>query len=582
MFIPEKIKIIFPAFLLLIICLLAYAPLLNHHFMLDDVIFFRFHDITQILKNPQLIFPHSSHHVEPLYHLSNAILFSLLKKASALYAINIVLFYINNYLLFILIFLFTKNYFIALLTSVLFCLHPMNADIIMHISFNNILFCTALMELSLITLYKHTEQNKHLLFYVLSLGFYSIALLFQEISIFFPLYAASFLFYKNANIKQTLRLCLPFIALSCGLLILWFYSGGSRIQLLDRVSALNMTAWALTANFFILIKWYVSNLIYPTDIVFMFNMLPTRDHLWIWNLFFFSFTVGIPTLIFLRLKKTIEGLALSLFLIGFLFMIPGSIFRPYMGLVIEPYWFYFSSIGFFLLVASLIQKMKTHTNKYLYMLLLFSILTFLFTHTQRQIPLGENQIIYCANWLNKSPNNTIALEGLERLLALDENIEIPESLVPQMFHLIDWYLLQHRNPEAIRLIERILHLKKPPLENRTLNYQLAVAYYKNKDIDRSEAIINNVIRKGSNPNDLFELSMTFYKNGLTKQAIQLLQQCQSLYPLYTEAYLQLGIILTKEQQYTESISWLKKGASLAPSDTRFIENIRKASLLQKN
>jgi len=307
--------------------------------------------------------------------------------------------------------------------------------------------------------------------------------------------------------------------------------------------------WVLTANLFILIKWYVTNFIFPNGIVFMFNMEPVKDFIWFWNLLFFGFLIGIPLVILLFLRKSVEGLALSLFLIGFLIMIPGATFRPFMGVVIEPYWFYFSSIGVFLLVAALVQKLNAHANKYLFAILLCSVFLFFVTNARQHISLGRNSVVYYVNWVMKSPNNTIALEGLFRRMALnDENFEIPGFLVPQMVHLADWFTYGEKNRKAIMLIKRILRLKNQRTENRILRCKLAVAYYKNGNIDQSEEIVNDLIQKGINPSHLFELYYIFNKYGLKKQAVQILKQCQSMGPLYTESYLLLGFIQDNQKQ----------------------------------
>ncbi len=584
MFTNEKFKTIFPAFLLLVICGLVYSPLIHNQFLMDDFVFLQFHHVFQIFEEPLFLLPRpASHHFEPLYRLTNAMLFPLLQTAAHLYILNIILFYINCYLLFILVLTLTRNFSLALLTSLLFCLHPMSAEVVMHITFNNILICTGLMELSLISLCKHIEQKRGSFFYILSLCSFSIALLFQEISILFPLYAALLLFYKTANIKKTFRLSFPFIALSCGLITLWLCFAGPGARLLERLHALNLDLFTYTANLFLLIKWHISNLFFPANIIYMFNMLPIKNFIWLWNLLFFGLIASALFLVFHHLKRSLESFALLFFMIGFLLIIPGSLCRPHMGLVVSPYWFYFPSIGFFLLIASIMLRMKEYTNKYLFTIFVGAIFIFLLTYTRQQLPLGKNEAVYCINWLKKSPRNTLALGIFEGYFSRLENMKLPEFLSPQMSYLVDWLLEDKQNARAIRLIKRLQQSENADKKDRTLLYRLAVAYYKNNNIDLAENIIKQILDGSSEPTDLFRLSYTLYKKGLTQKAKELLEQCQTLYPSYKETYMLLGVILANEKKYIESILWWKKGRELDTADTRFNENIKKSShLLQQH
>ncbi len=573
MFISERIKIFLPAALLFVLCLLVYTPVLQHQFLGDDFFFLRFHEVSRIFREPGLIFART-HHFEPLYNLTNGILFSLFKEAGPLYGINIFLFFINCYLLFVVIFLFTRQYFVALGTSLLFCMHPMSAEVMMHIAFNNILFSVIFMELSLIALYKHIEQSKNHVFYGLSLASFFVALLFQEVSWFFIFYAAAFLYYRTADVKKTLRLCLPFILLTGVCVITWLWLAGSKTSMLERAHSFHLTFWVFVANFFILIKWYISNLFLPTDIVFMFNMLPVKSFIWLWNMACVSFTASFCWLIWRNPKPNTEGLGLAVFMSGLLFVIPGSICRPQMGFVVEPYWFYFSSIGFFLIVASAIQRMQGFCNKYLFVTFITAITIFLLAMTFRHIPVGRNDISYCLNWLNKSPNNTIALETLEGLFSFEKDMEIQEPLISQMSFLADWHLKINANARAIRVIKLLVRSEKRAPEKRILLCKLAVAYEKNGDVALADEIMRTLVREGTSQQDLFQLCYIFFDNGISGKTRTMLERCQAMDPQYLEPYLLLGVMLANEARYAESLAWLEKGLALAPADARFSGMIR--------
>ncbi|MEI8013054.1 MAG: hypothetical protein WCI27_11365, partial [Candidatus Omnitrophota bacterium] len=378
MLINKKLKIALPGLLLLGLCFFLYSPILNHQFLLDDFYFLRFHDVFQIFKNPQLIFARN-HHFEPLFNITNGILFPLLKQPALLYFVNIILFFINCYLLFLLIFIISRNYTVAFLTSILFCIHPMSAEIVLHITLNNILFSVVFMELGLIALFKHVKQKKHYYFYFLSLTCVCAALLFQEIAWFFPLYAAALLFYKTNDIKKTFFLCLPFFVLTGICVATWLLLAGSRTHIWERMAGFNLNPFELIANLFLLLIWYFYNLIIPYGIVFVYNTAPARDFIWFWNLLFLTVITVFYWILSRRFNCALERLGFIFFMGGLLFILPGSICRPEMGLVIQPYWFYFASAGLYLSAIAFIIKLGPFCNKYLFTALICSGFIFFIT-----------------------------------------------------------------------------------------------------------------------------------------------------------------------------------------------------------
>ena len=136
----------FAPILLFIVCMIGHAGVLSHPFMIDDPYFLNAQGTSNLYPHfIDFFIKNQSTHYIPFNFLLNVSLFHVFKEPSPLYALNIMLFYINGLLLFFFINLISKNREIALLTSVIFCIHPMSAEILQHITWNIILVQFALL-----------------------------------------------------------------------------------------------------------------------------------------------------------------------------------------------------------------------------------------------------------------------------------------------------------------------------------------------------------------------------------------------------------------------------------------------------
>ena len=143
----------------------------------------------------------------------------------------------------------------------------------------------------------------------------------------------------------------------------------------------------------------------------MYNVTPIKHFLWLWNLFLFISILGLLAALS-YFKRSMESFALVLFFTGFFIVIPGFASRPEVGIGFEPYWLYFSSIGFFIFVALMLLKLKSRINKWYFVLLLSMLLMFFFIQTQKLNLIARTQLSYCENWLHRSPGNKMASDAL--------------------------------------------------------------------------------------------------------------------------------------------------------------------------
>ena len=97
--------------------------------------------------------------------------------------------------------------------------------------------------------------------------------------------------------------------------------------------------------------------------------------------------------------------AISWILTGFLPVVPACLSRLEFGIIIEPHWLIFSSIGYFLLLAIVFSRLKDRVNKKDLVLRDSGpsfVLRFFFPALQ--LSLGD-QTRYCRYWLTVSPDH---------------------------------------------------------------------------------------------------------------------------------------------------------------------------------
>jgi len=579
----NKIYIFFTAVFLLFLCLITYGDILTHGFMIDErtylkptaTIFASYQNLGDFFKKPM------DHHYNPFNHLLNVALFLLFQNPFPLYLINLILFYINCFLLFILVYFLSESFITALFTSVIFCIHPMTADILQHITLNILLVQTIFMELSLIALYLYSKQNKNIFYYIFSFLMAILALFCHEIILLFPLYVWALLFcLTDLKFRRIIKLTIPFVFLNIFLIALWLHFVNVSVHLE------NVKTWhprfmgTLSANFSHLFFWYLSNLVVPRNIVFICNRPPLVDFIWFWNLLFFGFLTGCGFLIFFYFKKSLESFALVLFLTGFVFAFFASqvLFESKGEWLFEPNWVYFPSIGFYLFIVLIFLRLRKYLNKKLFIVFTSVLFIFYFLLTLNLNILSRTELSYCENWLRKSPDNYTAGFIAASYYCHHKGIVIPSDIIPDMLYLTD-IAVKDDFREAPDLIERILSSNISSTQRKELSYQLAAYHCKNGHKDKCDEAIYSIVGSQKDSYAYVQLGYAFYKCGANKAAINLLKQCIALYPTYKEPYILIGVILANSGHYEESLNSLKQALAIDPRDVRIISKIEEAKNL---
>jgi len=413
------------AALLLILVFINYGSVLEHEFMLDDSIFLQ-NDIDELYDSFWDYFSLSkTPHYYPIYYIVNIFLFNrFADNPYLLHLVNIVLFYCTAILLYYLLHLLTKNSAVSFLTVFLFTLHPINAFTVNYITCNTIFICAIFLELSLILYwhYRHSKGQYRLL--VGSIMAFILALLSFEGAFLLPFYILLIAYYiQGETFRKSIFTCLPFVLVATLYLLLWMIMTNSEADLIQKFHQLQLTPGSYAATSLVLSCWYTLNLIMPNDIVFMRNILPLEGAIWFWNILLLNFLVLAAIFIFKIYKRNLKSFALLWFLSGFSLVAVACINHADMGLVIEPHWLYFSSVGFFLFISMGLSQLSQKLPKKFWALMIIAVSLYygLTTHTYNYLARTEKG--YSAYWLSASPGNIIAALSLGKIYFREGNYQ---------------------------------------------------------------------------------------------------------------------------------------------------------------
>jgi len=423
----EIIKQCIVALLLFAICFLTYGSALHLGLSLDDKKFLSTHHYQMMFGQFSEFFTKTDgQHYYPIYFLSNTFLFDHFgKNVFQIRLIHLSLFYLSCLTFYFLIYTISKNKKLALLTSTLLCVHPINFFTFHLVSANFIFIVSILMALSFICFWRQSEKTGGApIAYSLSLLFYAMSLLAFEGAMLFPLYLASGLFFvKKWPVRKIGKSLIPYVLLIAGYLMIYRSVVGQNLSLLDKVATVDINIFQYLASFCKLVSWYIGNLFIPNSVVFMMTIEPVKTNPIAWIALLGGCIVCAFFLIGKFWKQDLRSFALSWFLIGLILVVPAIFAHSYMGLVIEPHWLYFSSMGIFLLGAIFMLQLYGIINQKLWIIMLLCLLGYWGNTTRGLTQIAKTEKSLNMYWLEQSPRNVIALTTIGWQLVKEKDYE---------------------------------------------------------------------------------------------------------------------------------------------------------------
>ncbi len=576
-----------------------------------------------IYKGYQRAPGHDSYY-RPLLHIVASYNYTFFKEDFWKYHLfNLCIFILAAFFLYLCILKISKNENLAFLSSALYIIHPINGVLVNYIVAASASFQVLFVSASILLLLVLIQNSYKRSYYFFSLLCFVIALLFYETSIMLPFYLGVVLLFADGLRKKNAILYLvPYFLIFFSYLLFrkFFISNGE--DLFGNIAKFKMSIFEYGATIFKVLSWYVSNLFYPRDIIFMFASPVIRFNLvWLNLLLLASVFLFLVALYAFRKHKIIQ-IGLLWFLIGLLPAGLAMFYKSENAAVIEPHWFAFSAIGFFIFAAHCLLSLWVRMGKWVGGLVLIVIVSSWIQSSYAYNNLWRDEKTYTSYWVKLSPFLDFPRFNLAHAYLLEKNYDEAKrhfllslnedgndvlafnnlgsiELMQNNFKSAEMYLLKSikLQPSCVRCYTNLAvvnskldqwdkceeYLLKAltinPVDSEAL-YNMAVVYIRNKDV-RLKELTQTYITKVNNPKDLTAFANLMAKNLIFDIAYEAYIKALRLNPNDKDIYLGIGSFLGNQDRLDEAIQMWNFGLKIDPHEKLFSDNIQKALLLKQ-
>ena len=379
--------------LIFFISLIIYSNSLNGDFILDDNFLIVDNELikhirtipllfsTQAFNQPSnlIIYENTYQYYRPLMTLSFAIDYSIWRLNPIGYHLtNIVIHSFNAFLVFCLIYRLFINFPLALLSSVLFCVHPLHTQAVSYITNRTELLVSFFMLATLLSYFRFTD-TKNSLVYCISLFSFILALLSREAG--FLACVPFFIIFIGIKSKiPKYQIMLHFISF-IGIIGIYMIARFTLLVPLQIIPVSPFPFLSDVVNFLRVLTEYFRLLIFPYPLFILRNIAPVASFNIpeIAQLFFPLIFLAIILSALIKRKKYIPVFAISWFILTLLYLL--RFMYKFSGRIsLEEQWVYLASMGFFVLLAYLILSIKRRTlmiTLSIIIVILYSTLTFI-------------------------------------------------------------------------------------------------------------------------------------------------------------------------------------------------------------
>ena len=538
-------EIIFKIIVLGVLCFLTYYNALSNGFFHDD---FNFIVKDTTLRRPEPISYHFTPHQALIQYrpVSSIVLYGLYRifgeNSYAFHAANLLFFYASCVLLFLFLNLVSRNLSASFIAGALFCVHPLNAVVMNFIVTNSFTLMGIFLLLSLLMLWLAEEKQKGKVFYYgLSLFFFLLCLFCHDIAMVYPLIPMALLYFvRKCPPKRVFALGLPFFLISLGYLIFRMFVASLKTSVFANFLHAHLSLPVYIASLFDLFGWYLIKLIFPDKIIFVWNISPAGQHVFVKDVVFLALVIGLGWLIAKKWKQNERSFALLWFLIGLLPVGLGSfVYYFLMGLVIEPHWFFPTSMGIFFLAALALDGLKKIVRKELWYAFFAAVIVYFVSYTHTYNAMWRTERSYYRYALSVSPDNNWANFGLARYFMDEGRSEEAKKLFNKTLtgRMLDWQA--YNNLGLINMAdgdidEAIIEFKKAvqAKSDEALPYNnLGIALVKQGENKKAEDVFLRAMELRKNLLEpRFNLISLYMKEGKKDDAIRLCEESLGLDP----------------------------------------------------
>lgn len=377
---------------LFFISLILYSNSLSGDFILDDKLLIIDNEfikhiytipmlfITQTFNQPTNLnlYEEAYRYYRPLMTLSFAMDYNIWKLNPIGYHLtNITIHSINAFLVYCLIYGFFINFPLALLSSILFCVHPIHSQSVSYITNRTELLVSLFTLITLVSYIRYTK-SRSIAIYLISLFSFMCALLSREAGflVFVPFFI-TIIGIKSKIPKQNISL---HFATFTSILAIYIIL---RLTILVPLQIIPTSVLSFSRDILIFLRVlmeYSKLLILPFKLHIFRNIAPITSFrlLQITPVLIFLIFLIIVLTILIKQKKFILLFGVCWFILTLLYLIR-FMHKVSDFIIMEEQWVYLASIGFFVILASLLLSIKRQRLIMIlssFIIIIYGILTF--------------------------------------------------------------------------------------------------------------------------------------------------------------------------------------------------------------
>ena len=462
-------------------CFLAYSNSLHNEFMLDDFfVLFSETGMSRLDSLSELFTGRQDWFYRPVG-------FMLLAVSQKVFGSNEFGYHATNLVLFFLIcamfFFITEELFgrrqLSVLVAFLYAVHPINGGVVNYATMNVAGTFVLCLQLSffLFLLFLRHEKNS---FHWFALIAFTWGLLSHPVGVIFPFYLFCLLYFlKQVPLTRCIWLCLPSAAISAGYLLFRLFFFAIQGVYEHTAFAVNSSVFSYLATIIDLDLWYFSKLFFMKDIVFLWTGVFVTEGVAVRVVLGVAVAAALGYLLLGVWKRGLNAFALAVLAGGFLpAAIASFVHYPMADPMIEPHWFYFSSFGFFLLLANGILYLKKWVRGETLAVVVCALLVAGVLVVRSANTNWKDEATYSYFWLSVSPRNLTPYLGYGNSLLDQGKCEDAISYFTQGTELVKSTAVKNylqRYPDlSSEVIDQFT--TQPLVYNAMLSAHLGVAY----------------------------------------------------------------------------------------------------------
>lgn len=308
-----------------------------------------------------------------------------------------------------LVYVLTKGLFkstaVALMAALGFALHPINGFYVNYITASSILIWGVMMNSALVCHFKFI-QDRRPVWLGLSVLCSFLALGSHEMAGLLPV----FILLVNLLCGEPFKRSLGRAVWYALVVALWhlprvlFVSRGEDVfsMMLRGASWMGLHAGNVLPSFADMVGWYLKQLFWPTQVLFMKTVWPPKGDLLMSNAAILVFLI-LAGIIILRCRRADVKYSLVWFVCGLAALPAAAFISPAQGLTIEPHWFMIGSLGFFWLCALGVVQARQKIKPVFWSVGLGCLILFWGAFAKINNARWESQRSYCLYWLALEP-----------------------------------------------------------------------------------------------------------------------------------------------------------------------------------